>query len=291
MTASQAISQANEERGLGVVLGERCPGGEVGAHYATDRTGKLLVFKWSDDPKDARFFEAVRERVQILEQRGYPVPRYLAPVVVSGGVLFFQEAVAGAWRDEVGQPLVATALRLVELQADAGREGAEGWTDYIRMTLLDGADGYCLHEPLRRHSSKTSELVEWVESVGAGTGSLPGRDLVHIDFHHRNMLREGDRLCAVVDWEGCRVGDRAFDLVTFCFGMTHAVGDPAVFDAVWERAEEITTPPALCAYTAHMALRRIDWTIRHHPEELDRVLTVVERWRRRLPRSSQDGVG
>jgi aminoglycoside phosphotransferase (APT) family kinase protein len=33
------------------------------------------------------------------------------------------------------------------------------------------------------------------------------------------MLREGDELVAVVDWEGCRPGDRGFDLVTFCFAM------------------------------------------------------------------------
>lgn len=32
------------------------------------------------------------------------------------------------------------------------------------------------------------------------------------------------------------------------------------------------------AYVAHMALRRLDWTVRHHPDELDRVMAVSLRY-------------
>jgi aminoglycoside phosphotransferase (APT) family kinase protein len=92
------------------------------------------------------------------------------------------------------------------------------------------------------------------------------------------MLRDGDELVAVVDWEGCRPGDRAFDLVTFCFGMSHAVAESGVAERVWQRAGDTTTPDALSAYVAHMTLRRLDWTIRHHPDELDRVMAVARRY-------------
>src|SRR6266508_1691205 len=109
-------------------------------------------------------------------------------------------------------------------------------------------------------------------ALGDVSGRLPEGDLVHIDFHHRNMLREGDELVAVVDWEGCRPGDRAFDLVTFCFGMTDAIPADGVATRVWDHASQLASTEALAAYVAHMALRRVDWSIRHHPDEVDRVL-------------------
>jgi Phosphotransferase enzyme family len=284
MTAAEAIAQVNEAHGVAVTVGDRCPGGEVGAYYATDERGRLLVFKWSDDPRDAGYFASIQGRVQRLADRGYPVPCYLTPIVVPGGVVLFQVAVPGTWRDDVDVPLVATAVRLVEMQADAATEDDTGWTAYIRATLTDGADGYCLHEPLRYHSEATKDIVQWVEAVGRRlVSSLPDRDLVHIDFQHRNMLRREDgRLTAVIDWEGCRPGDRAFDLVTFCFGMTHAVGSPAVFDRAWNQATQITTPEALRAYVAHMALRRTDWTIRHHPADVNHVVAVAQAFRDRV---------
>jgi aminoglycoside phosphotransferase (APT) family kinase protein len=231
------------------------------------------VFKWSDDADDLPHLVAVTERVGRLRAAGYPVPRYLTPFLVEGGVVLFQQAMPGQWRDDVDRDLVETAVRLNDLQADHAAPGDE-WTRYIRMTLTDGADGYCLHEPLREHGTQTRRIVRWVESVGARVGMLPAPDLVHIDFHHRNILRDDDVVSAVVDWEGCRSGDRAFDLITFCFGQSHAIADPGVFDPIWQRATELATSDAITAYVAHMALRRIDWTIRHHPAELDLILGI-----------------
>jgi thiamine kinase-like enzyme len=199
MTAATAIARVNEEHGLRLMLGDRCPGGEVGAHYATADGGRRLVFKWTDDQADAGYFESVRRRVERLRDRGYPAPRYLPPLVIEGGVVVFQEAIAGSWDDGVDAALVETAIRLVDLQEGAARESSD-WTSYIAMTLTDGADGYCLHEPLRAYGSETRALVEWVESVGREVAALPDGDLVHIDFHHRNMLRDADRFSGVVDW-------------------------------------------------------------------------------------------
>ncbi len=274
MTAATAIARVNEEHSLGVTLGERCPGGEVGAYYASAADGRRLVFKWSDDPLDRGQFDAVCHRVDHLRARGHLAPRYLPPCVVEGGVVLFQEAMLGSWRDEVDASLVEHAIRLVELQAGAA-DVPGGWASYVQ---IDGADDYCLHEPLRRHSPETRRLVERIESIGHDVGGLPEGDLVHLDFHHRNILRDDDRLVAVVDWEGCRPGDRAFDLVTFCFGMTHAHAEPAVFEPAWARATEMTTADALAAYGAHMALRRVDWAIRHHPADVAVTLEVAQRY-------------
>lgn len=277
MTAADALVQVEEEHGVAFSLVGRCPGGEVGAHYADAADGRRFVFKWSDDPSAVSYFERVVGRVETLRRRGYLTPRYLTPFRVDGGVVVLQEAAEGRWRDEVPHHLVETAFRLNDLQAGQA-DTAGNWTDYIRMTLTDGADGYCLHAPLRTHSDAARRLVEWVESVGRSHGPLPEGDLVHLDFHHRNMLRERSHLVAVIDWEGCRPGDRTFDLVTFCFGMTHAQPESGVENRVWERASELASADALAAYVAHMSLRRVDWSIRHHPDEVDHVLQLACRY-------------
>jgi Phosphotransferase enzyme family len=237
--------------------------------------------KWTDDRSDLADVAHVVERVDRLRDVGYPAPDYLPPFLVEGGVVVLQREVAGAWRDDLPNDFPDTVLRLNHLQEGMADPGGD-WTDYVRMTLTEGADGYCLHATLRNATRETRQLLEWVQSVGRDLGPLPEHDLVHIDFHHRNMLRQGPKLVAVVDWEGCRPGDRAFDLVTFCFGMTHAVAASGVEERVWTSAMRLAGPQALAAYVAHMALRRVDWTIRHHPEEADLVLGHALTYMRRI---------
>jgi aminoglycoside phosphotransferase (APT) family kinase protein len=185
--------------------------------------------------------------------------------------------VPGAWRDEVSDELVETVLGLNDLQAQVG-PGDPDWTDYMRLTLTEGADGYCIHETLRSHDDRTRHVLDRIEAIGRTVGPLRGGDLVHLDFHHRNILRDGERLITVVDWEGARSGDRVFDLVTFCFGFTHAIADRGAENRVWDRARELGDADSLAAYVAHMALRRLDWTIRHHPSEVDRMMTFIHRY-------------
>jgi aminoglycoside phosphotransferase (APT) family kinase protein len=181
--------------------------------------------------------------------------------------------------EDVADDLLDTVLALNHLQkGQADSHG--GWADYIRMTSTEGADGYCIHETLRRSSSEARRLLAWVESIGRDVGPLPEGDLVHIDFHHRNMLRDGAGLVAVVDWEGCRPGDRSFDL-TFLFGMTQAVAAAGVEERIWSQVSQLASDEALPAYIAHMSLRRLDWSIRHHPEEADGVLAFAWRFMRR----------
>jgi thiamine kinase-like enzyme len=200
--------------------------------------------------------------VERLRVAGYPAPRHEV-VVLENTVVVLQEAVGGEWRDEVDVAFLELILQLNERQAGCGDAG-DAWTDYIAATLVDGADGYCIHDTLRKHSPETSRLLSRIREIGAMVSGLPSGDIVHVDFHHRNMLRTGDELVAVIDWEGCKDGDRMFDLVTFAFGLPVAARDATVDSRLREYLLRNTDSRALAAYVAHMALRRIDWTIRHH---------------------------
>ena len=58
-------------------------------------------------------------------------------------------------------------------------------------------------------------------------------------------------------------GDRAFDLATLLFYLYDHDGIRARLRA---RLLELTDPRAARAYLAHMVLRQVDWSLRHHPE-------------------------
>jgi aminoglycoside phosphotransferase (APT) family kinase protein len=105
---------------------------------------------------------------------------------------------------------------------------------------------------------------------------LPSGDVVHVDFHHRNVLVAEGEVSAVIDWEGCRPGDASFDLVTLAFGLTVAEVSAQAREAVWEEVCRRTVPTARRAYAAHMALRQVDWSIRHRtPADIDHWLRVA----------------
>jgi aminoglycoside phosphotransferase (APT) family kinase protein len=259
--AVKALEGVRRHHGIDVVVGDRCVGGEVGAYFA--RLGDAtVVFKWSDRPERADDWARAVERVERLRAIGYPAPRYYAPFAFPGGVVVMQEAVPGSSQDQVGHGLVESIAALNRVQEGGGVAGP--WSELMAMSLTEGCDGWCMHGPLGRHSKEGARLLDEVEAVGRDVPCLPTGDVVHNDFHHRNVLRVGDRLSAVVDWEGCTDGDRRLDLVTFAFGLLVARVPGAVETRLWEHLRSQIPHDHLTVYVAHMALRLADWRVRHH---------------------------
>jgi aminoglycoside phosphotransferase (APT) family kinase protein len=153
------------------------------------------------------------------------------------------------------------------------------WGEFVVHTLTPGEDGWVQHDSLRAHSDHSRRIIEAVESVGAGADPswFPASGLVHLDLHTDNVLALDDgTLSGVIDWEGACAGDHRYDLVAFAFDLDgHG-------QQIWDRIEPLVEPRVLHAYVAHMALRRTDWAIRHHPEDvrrqLDRAKRVLDRF-------------
>lgn len=91
-------------------------------------------------------------------------------------------------------------------------------------------------------------------------------------------------MAAVVDWTGAHIGDCGLGLVTLGFALDHhgierAVASSPVRQLVRERITTEVPPAALMAFTAHMALRQVDWAIRHHgPTQIEGWTEIAEDW-------------
>jgi hypothetical protein len=57
-------------------------------------------------------------------------------------------------------------------------------------------------------------------------------------------------------------GDRALDLATLLF---YRYDHDDIRDLLRARLLELAGPQAARAYLAHMVLRQVDWSLRHHP--------------------------
>jgi hypothetical protein len=270
VTVAGVLELIREHRGLNLHAAGVFTGGEVGATDVRGNDGSRFVLKWWDgDAVSGRRAAALVER---LRARGYPIPRFVVADDLGGVTVMLQDYVAGAVSDDVSAATVETLLALNGLHVGEGDAERSDWSTYIAGSLLQGCEGYCVHEPLRDYDRRTAALLETIRATGEGVGDLPSSDVVHVDFHHRNVLLDGEAVAAVIDWEGCRSGDAAFDLVTLAFGLTVARVPASARDRVWDEAHRRAQPDALRAYVAHMALRQVDWSIRH------RTAADVDHW-------------
>jgi aminoglycoside phosphotransferase (APT) family kinase protein len=273
VTLQRVVRLIREERGLNLRVVGVFAGGEVGAADVRGEDGSRYVLKWWEG--DAEAGRGAATLVERLRERGYPIPRFIVADDVGGVTVMLQEYVEGTVRDDISDEVIARLLSLHGLQVGAGDPAAIDWTNYIVGSLLRGCDGYCLHEPLRQYDQRTSVLLKTIQAAGEAVEELPSGDVVHVDFHHRNVLVTGDGVSAVIDWEGCRPGDSAFDLATLAFGLSIARVSAGARDQVLEKIRQGAAPDVRRAYIAHMALRQVDWSIRHRTaDDVDHWLRV-----------------
>lgn len=92
----------------------------------------------------------------------------------------------------------------------------------------------------------------------------PGRPRLHsLRLHPANLLSDGTAITGVIDINPpVLAGDRAFDLATLLF---YVYDHNDLRDLLRARLLELAGPRAACAYLAHMVLRQVDWSLRHHP--------------------------
>jgi hypothetical protein len=265
LDAPRVLDRIHDITGVRLILEGPCPGGEVGAAYV----------RWPDGRRSV--LTAARTSSGALADRardaGIPTARNELTARVDGVRVVVQQRLPGVPPQRLDARLVEEMLHVNDRLADL--LAGESTPRPASLHLTSDGPGFCLHAPLETHSARSARLLEWVRSVGETTGSqMVGDDLVHMDFHAGNVLVDDGRLSGVVDWDGAVRGDRHFDLVTLRFFLGGTA--PALVGPVEQRLAGLSVRRRR-AYWAHMSLRQVDWSIRHHDAAtVDRWLTVAE---------------
>ncbi|WP_049578051.1 aminoglycoside phosphotransferase family protein [Streptomyces sp. SBT349] len=159
---------------------------------------------------------------------------------------------------------VATAVRLAEFMADLQRIPPADTFAPGPHPELDGADLAARDEGTRaaiaaaRHVFDAGALTAlWEAALAAPAWDRPPV-WFHGDLHTGNLLVDGGRLGAVIDFGGLGTGDPAIDL-TIAFTLMTAGTRPAfraalgVDDATWLRGRGWALTTGLNAYTSYAA--------------------------------------
>lgn len=261
------LSAVNERRHGALALLQRYPDGEQGAYLVADPRGRRYVLKWRPGAGALGQLRFARVVTMRLRQLRYPAPAYRMIGTAQSGAYWLQTALPGRPMAHLARLTPHLLSRLLALhEIHTGRAPANSldvWPGEVVHTVLLGGDGYCLHQALREHSTATRDLLRTLQAlVVEHRAALPLRqDIVHFDFQPMNVLVEGDTISGVVDWDGARAGDAAFDLATLLF---YTYDDEQARAALWARGLAMTTPGAFAVYLAHLILRQADWSLRLH---------------------------
>lgn len=206
------------------IYGLRLTGGPAG----WDRP--LILRIYARDPADGEQWRREQLVHNTLADQGYPAPRVLHgagdPALVGGPFVLMERAGGRALIPDfspagmiAGIPYILRTVtrRLARAQLDLHARDA--------APLRRALDAAGLAPPTCTVDEWLSRSATRIDAFGFDT-LRPGLDWVrahrppsaaeavvcHNDFHPLNLLADGDRLTAVIDWSKVTVGDREFDV-------------------------------------------------------------------------------
>jgi hypothetical protein len=261
LDAGVLVRQLASATGVRLALNGTCPGGQVGAAYVRWPDGHRSVMSCLP----AGNADAVRRTESLLaagRARGVPAPRYELVAELPSAVAIVQELLPGSPPAVIGRPTVESMIEMNRRCRGilADHEDLPDPSLYLRA---DGP-GYCLHRPLAHYDRRTARLLAEVEEIGAAVPEqLAGDDLVHFDFHPENVLVDAaGAVTGVVDWDGAGRSNGYLDLFTLRFDLARRA--PELGRWLGELLHDAAADEVILACWAHMSLRLVDWSIRHH---------------------------
>lgn len=281
LDATATLEELNARTDARLELLGMASGGAVGAARVRWPDGREGILTMSGAP--ASEIETTKLALNLARHHGIPCPRYEMIVELSEVTAIVQERLPG-------NPPAHIDDHLVEHMIGRADQFAGVLADCHAVPPLDlyldrSGPGFCLHETLATYSSRTQQLLQAIRELAPSTPPIMfGDDLVHTDFHPGNVLvDEAGAITGIVDWDGLSRGNRSFCLVTLAFDLgwgrrfSPAYRDltDAGLHLIMEKLDAIDED-LLRLFWAHMSLRLVDWSIRHHTEaDVDHYLSVA----------------
>ncbi len=225
--------------------------------------GVILVLKaWATPSLLSTHLPAARERMSRMRACGVPVPNVVEHGVADGNEFLLYEILPGRWSGRVTSGVLDGLLMVVDAERDAAAECVDQ-ASVVRQMLTDGDPLSDINPPVvDAHPVGRALLAEARTRLErCDPSELRGGDIVHGDFAPENLLVDGGRVTGVVDWERCRVGDAAFDLVGALYDME--IGDKADREIRRDFAQAVLlrVPAAVLDLYAVYAVRYAPWEI------------------------------
>jgi aminoglycoside phosphotransferase (APT) family kinase protein len=219
-------------------------------------TGAIVVkVREGDDGRADEKAQWCAAHLPALGARGYPVPAILWHSMIGAQwQVTVQNRLPGRPLTALDGPMLQEALRLVELQADAGiADEGRDFTGYVADVLFGDWDHVWDDAP--RACAAAGPLCErlrrWLQPVWGLR--LPPADYAHNDLNSSNILTDGARITGVVDWDEFGLGSRALDLVVLAFDCER-FGDHAVADRLLARAAQVAGSDGLRCLVSYRAI-------------------------------------
>lgn len=265
LSIAEAVALLSDLTGARFRVVRALAGGETGATEIEDADGRRHVFKREVDPDNriARHNGArLADRLRI--EAGWPAPEQQL-FDTDACLLILQAFMPGRNVTMLSHDLVDSLFELHERRLRLAVPSAtDQWGQDMIEILVEGGNGYCLHDPLRQFDRRTRRIVDRIEEIGRSLDPLDlgGLEIVHGDLHPRNLLEESGRLTAVIDMDYVRVGDAAFDLTMLALCSLEVTTEPGVRSRLFARGIDELAEPRRSAYVAGLLLRFLDWPIR-----------------------------
>jgi Phosphotransferase enzyme family len=277
VTEVDAVEVAAEVLGLRIV--RRFDASMFGAGLVEGHGDEPLVLKASSDLTLAEEWATGASMAARLRATGYPASNYVG-TGTTGAVTWSLQAVLPGRVPTMFT--VGHAERLVALACrhDIDSGACRPW-DAIARKVTRGALAELAPLPDRFDETLRGTLDE-TEDV-----RLAQTTIVHGDFHHRNLLVDGEgRVTGVFDWDIAGPGDWRFDLVNLAFAcqMYPKTCEPDGLAIVIAAVRKHCDAPTAAFLTACQTLRALSMLRRRRPAWVDPAsrrmqATLVEWWK------------
>lgn len=156
---------------------------------------RSLVAKWSSAPSRFTHLEDAARLVAWLECRGIPVA---APIAATDGRLLVEVSNGANGKLRSRLPLPGGRFLLGVLRA-------------IEGALLDASDAEHVDEAGRMLATLHEALADYPGRIGRRRGAA-NQQIIHNDFRSANIVHDGTRIAAVLDFEEVTFDTRVADL-------------------------------------------------------------------------------